>query len=214
VAYADPAREAELHARFGAVSVDEVEAGWEERWREFHRGVRTGPVWIGPPWEDPPAGLIPVVIDPGQAFGTGAHATTRLCLALLARRPHGSLLDVGCGSGVLAIAGALLGFEPVTALDLDPHAVEATARNAERNGVSVDVRLADGLAGPLIEAGTTVANLALRPVVELAEHVRSTRYVSSGYLAANHPAPAGFERAERLEADGWAADLWERPVPQ
>jgi ribosomal protein L11 methyltransferase len=147
---------------------------------------------------------------PGQAFGTGAHATTRLCLELLTRLPGGALLDVGCGSGVLAIAGAKLGYTPVTAIDVDPHAVEATARNAEVNGVSLDVRLADGLSHTLPEAGTTVANLTLDTVFDLAARLRSPRFVSSGYLTGNEPVVAGFECSERLEADGWAADLWIR----
>jgi ribosomal protein L11 methyltransferase len=210
VLYADEARETELRARFGAVTVNEVEEGWETRWRSFHRGVRVGSLWVGPEWEKPPDDAAAIVIDPGQAFGTGAHATTRLCLELLTRLPGGALLDVGCGSGVLAIAGARLGYTPVTAIDVDPHAVEATVRNAEVNGVSLDIRLADGLSGTLPEAGTAVANLTLDTVLDLALRLRSPRFVSSGYLAGNDPVVAGFERSERLEADGWAADLWIR----
>ena len=65
--------------------VEPVEDGWEHRWREFHRPVRVGPFWIGPPWEQPPRDVVPVVIDPGRAFGTGAHPTTRLCVELARR---------------------------------------------------------------------------------------------------------------------------------
>ena len=80
------------------------------------------------------------MIDPGQAFGTGAHATTRLCLELLlALEPAGPLVDLGCGSGVLAIAAAKLGWAPVLGVDHDPLAVEATRENARVNGVDVDV---------------------------------------------------------------------------
>ena len=105
-AYTDASGEERLWHAFGGVRRTDVEAGWEERWRTFHRPVTVGPLWVGPPWEEPAAGLLPVVIDPARAFGTGAHATTRLCLELLVDLPRGSLLDVGCGSGVLAIAGA------------------------------------------------------------------------------------------------------------
>ena len=87
------------------------------------------------------------VVDPGRAFGTGGHATTRLCLELLDGVERGSLLDVGCGSGVLAIAAARLGFGPVLALDHDPAALEATKRNAAANGVELDaqvVQIGDG----------------------------------------------------------------------
>ena len=87
--------------------------GWEDRWRDFHHGVVVGRFWVGPPWEEAPAGVEAIVIDPGRAFGTGAHPTTRLTLELLQELEPGSLLDVGCGSGVLSIAAAKLGFAPV-----------------------------------------------------------------------------------------------------
>ena len=87
----------------------DVEEGWEERWRDFHRPVRVGPFWIGPPWETPAAGAITLVIDPGRAFGTGAHATTRLSVELVSELEPGALLDTGTGSGVVAIAAATEG---------------------------------------------------------------------------------------------------------
>src|SRR6185503_17195037 len=136
----------------------EVEAGWEDRWREFHRPVEIGPLWVGPPWETPPPGAIAVVVDPGRAFGTGAHPTTRLCLELLLDLPRGSLLDVGCGSGVLSIAAAKLGFHPVRAVDLDPQAVEATRRNAAANGVVLEVELGNALEAPLAASESAVVN--------------------------------------------------------
>ncbi len=126
----------------GAV-VEDVEPGWEERWRDFHRPVQIGPFWVGPPWQLPPRDATALVIDPGQAFGTGAHATTQLCIELVAEQEPSSLVDVGCGSGVIAIAAALLGFAPVVAVDVDPAALDATARNAAANGVTLDVRQLD-----------------------------------------------------------------------
>ena len=89
---------------FGMGDAADVEDGWEDRWRKFHRPVRVGRLWVGPPWETPPADALAVVIDPGRAFGTGAHPTTQLCLELLQELEPGSLLDVGCGSGVLSVA--------------------------------------------------------------------------------------------------------------
>src|SRR5262249_12853173 len=124
---------------FDVVAIDDVVEGWEDGWRAFHHGVRVGRLWVGPPWEDPPADTAAVVIDPGRAFGTGAHATTRLCLELLQEVEPTSLLDVGCGSGVLSVAAAKLGFAPVNALDIDGAALETTAANVSANGVSVDV---------------------------------------------------------------------------
>jgi len=190
--------------------VDDVEAGWEDGWREFHRAVVVGRLWIGPPWVSPAVGLLPVVIDPGRAFGTGAHATTRLCLELLDELPAGSLLDVGCGSGVLAIAAAKIGHSPVTAVDVDPAAIEATRRNAEVNRVAVEARVADARAERLPAAEVAVANIALDVVEEVATGLRSRLAVTSGYLVRDRPELAGFDHVARRTSGDWAADLWRR----
>jgi ribosomal protein L11 methyltransferase len=188
----------------------EVEAGWEDRWREFHRPVRIGPLWVGPPWESVPAGAVAVIVDPGRAFGTGAHPTTRLCLELLLDQPRTSLLDVGCGSGVLSIAAARLGFQPVVAVDIEPPAVEATRTNAAANGVALEARVLDVLHEPLPRAELAVANISLAAVDALGPRLAAPRLVTSGYLVADRPAPAGYEHRGRRELDGWAADLFAR----
>jgi ribosomal protein L11 methyltransferase len=207
-AYTDPAGEERLWKAFGGASGADVESGWEDRWRAFHRPARVGPLWIGPPWEAPAAGAIAVVIDPGRAFGTGAHATTRLCLELLLDCPRGSVLDVGCGSGVLAIAAAKLGFTPVLALDVDPVALEATEANARANAVEIETRLGDALsAQPLPEADVAVANITLADAEGVAPRLECGRLVTSGYLASERPRLERFTACHRVEADGWAADL-------
>jgi ribosomal protein L11 methyltransferase len=156
------------------VRTEEIAGDWQHRWREFHKPlVLARRLTVRPPWE-PPTGRteLDVVIDPGQAFGTGAHPTTRLCLELLlSLEPEGRLVDLGCGSGVLAITAAKLGFHPVLGLDNDPAAVEASRQNAAINGVELDVQRFDLRTEPLPEAPTVVANLLGPLLVELAPNL-------------------------------------------
>lgn len=209
-AYTDAAGAARIWRAFGEFTAADVAEDWAERWRRFHRPVRVGPLWIGPPWERAPADGLAVVIDPGRAFGTGAHETTRLCLELLLEVPRGSLVDAGCGSGILAIAAAKLGFEPVWAVDHDETAIEATLRNAAANDVAIYVAVADVLMEALPESEVAVANLSLAAVERLAARVRTRVLVASGYLASESPALAGYRVVERRTAGGWAADRCER----
>jgi ribosomal protein L11 methyltransferase len=188
---------------FDIVEMREVAEGWEDAWRAFHHGVQIGRCWVGPPWEKPPADAIAVVIDPGRAFGTGAHSTTRLCLQLLQEVEPTSLLDVGCGSGVLSVAAARLGFAPVTAVDIDEVALETTSANAAANGVAVDV------VSELVPASLAVMNIALDVVERMLPELPVERAITSGYLEQDEPRVEGWYRVERRVRDGWAADLLE-----
>jgi ribosomal protein L11 methyltransferase len=210
VAYANSGGEERLWRAFGSAASADVPEDWLDRWRTFHRPARVGRLWVGPPWEQPPADAIAVVVDPGRAFGTGGHPTTRLCLELLQELPRGSLADLGCGSGVLAIAAAKLGFAPVLGLDHDRLAVAATRENAAANGVDVDVRLVDADGSPLPETDVAVANIACDAVERLAPGLRSGVVVTSGYLLADRPRLSGYRHRRRSEIDAWAADLYER----
>lgn len=190
--------------------VEEVEDGWEDRWRDFHRPVRVGPFWIGPPWEEPPDGVVPVVIDPGRAFGTGAHPTTQLCVQLVSELAPRSLVDIGCGSGVISIAAALLGFAPVVALDVDPAAVEATLRNAAANHVSLDARELDATAELVPSSEIVAANVSLPVVEALLPRLQARIVVTSGYLERDEPELGPYVRRVRHTLGGWAADLLQR----
>jgi ribosomal protein L11 methyltransferase len=206
-AYTNAAGEERIWQAFGGAAASDVEDDWQDRWRQFHRPVRVGRLWIGPPWEEPDEGALPIVIDPGRAFGTGGHPTTQLCLTLLEREERGSVLDVGCGSGVLSIAAARLGFAPVRAFDFDPQAVEATERNALDNGVEVSVHLADLREGELPLADLVLANIAADAVIALGPKLQAPRVITSGYLVSDEPALAGYRRDGRVDEGGWAADL-------
>jgi ribosomal protein L11 methyltransferase len=229
------------------ISSSEIADDWQERWKRFHRPVlieaprpRDGAVLsvpdlhVRPPWEPPAAGadgrMQDIVIDPGQAFGTGAHATTRLCLALLlelaALEPtRAALLDVGTGSGLLAIAAARLGFAPVLALDHERESVDAARENAERNAAEVDVRRFDLRSQPLplLDPGerpggsvVVLANL-LRPLLLELERkmVAAPRHLLAGGLlrdevdevAVAFAGRLGLRERERRERGEWAA-LW------
>lgn len=200
------------------VSTTEVADDWAERWREFHRPlVLEGRLRVRPPWEPPGPEPVDVVIDPGRAFGTGAHPTTRLCLELLLGLPaDGALLDLGCGSGVLAIAAARLGFAPVEAVDHDPLAIEATRANAAANGVALAARRLDLRRDPLPAALETVVANLLRPLLEdLAGRLSEPpgALIASGLLEREADACAaafaarGLAESARRTRDGWAALL-------
>jgi ribosomal protein L11 methyltransferase len=200
-----------LRAVFPHADVERVEEGWEDAWRTFHRPVEVAGLWLGPPWEAPPGRLRAVVIDPGRAFGTGAHPTTRLCVELLAATERrGSLLDVGCGSGVLSIAAVRLGYGHVIAVDSDPVAVETTRANAAANGVVLEARVLDAVRGPLPAADVAVANVLRAPVEAILAQLVAAEAITSGYVAGERPAHSGWRCVESRELDGWAADRFAR----
>jgi ribosomal protein L11 methylase PrmA len=277
------------------VSGSEVGDDWANRWREFHKPAQIGHLHLRPPWTDPPTEGIDIVIDPAQAFGTGAHPTTRLSLELLidvaaaaeaaqaagAAPPAGGappaaravppavwaappaeaappaagavpraggappaagaappaawavppaggappaeaalppLVDLGCGSGVLAIAATKLGFAPVTALDHDPAAIEATHENARANAVTLErVERYDLREQPAPIAPVMTANL-MRPlllrVAELLPEQPETLIVSGLLEGEEDEVAAAFSpllerRRQRLQ--GWSALLLTRP---
>jgi ribosomal protein L11 methyltransferase len=150
----------------------EVSDDWRERRLSRYEPLVIGdrflvrPDWA-PPAED--AGLIEIVLEQSAAFGTGVHPTTQACLALLAEvEPGGSLADYGCGSGVLSIAAAKLGWSPIVAVDIDPVSVASARDNAVANDVEIDARRVDLTSEPPPPADTVVANIPPAIQLELA----------------------------------------------
>jgi ribosomal protein L11 methyltransferase len=181
--------------------------------------------WIVPSWHEPPAAARQVIrLDPGLAFGTGTHPTTRMCLRWLAARPAGALaaervLDYGCGSGILAIAAALHGAQAVDAVDIDPAAVQATKDNAARNGVVLAAGLPAAARGPY---GVVLANILATPLKLLAP-LLAAQVAPGGWLVlagilerqADEVA-AAYAPALALQVadaeDGWALMVGQRPA--
>lgn len=173
-----------------AFSVEPVaEQNWVQLTQSQFDPIRVSErLWIVPSWhESPDPAAINLILDPGMAFGTGSHPTTRLCLEWLERNVSDacSVLDYGCGSGILAIAAARLGAGHVAGVDIDPHAVEAARANAERNGVTA--LFADSAEPVAGEYDVVVANILSNPLRVLAPaicaHVRSGgRLALSGIL--------------------------------
>lgn len=209
------------------VRTTEVADDWQDRWRDFHHALDIRPasgeaarsVFLRPSWEDVavPDGAVEVVLDPGQAFGTGSHPTTRLCVAhLLDLEPGGEFVDLGCGSGVLAIAAGKLGWGPIRAYDFDQLAVDATEVNARDNDVQLqvergDVRREAGGIPPL--APTLFINI-LRPVLlDVASQLPKDHSVENLVLAglldeeadevAAAFAPHGLSEVARNSEGGW-----------
>lgn len=168
-------------------------------------------LWVGASWHAAPPGRIAVTIDPGLAFGTGSHPTTKLVLAYLEKTLRGGehVLDYGCGSGILAIAAAKLGAAQVDAADLDPQAVETTRANALANGVAVRAAQPDALAPALYDV--VVSNILAQPLIALAPLLapRGRRIALSGILDAQAAEVLGayqpwFEMKVAATEDRWA----------
>jgi ribosomal protein L11 methyltransferase len=234
----------EVAAGDGLVEVvsTEVPDDWADRWQDFHKPLLVGErLWLRPSWEEPREGTIDLVVDPGQAFGTGAHPTTRLCLEFLlelaeAGEAQGPLTDLGTGSGVLAIAAAKLGWDPVCGYDHEKPSIDAAGANAMANGVSIELEhrnLRESLPGL---SPTVVANMTAPILKVIAEQLDGggsrgmARQSNSGEALPSHPptpstlvlsgllpgeldetaaafAPVGLAEADRRLQGDWAALL-------
>jgi ribosomal protein L11 methyltransferase len=209
------------------VTTSSVPDDWADRWADFHRPIVVADrIRIRPSWWEAESGPLDVLVDPGQAFGTGAHPTTRLCLELLvelegAGEAGGPLADWGTGSAVLAIAAAKLGWAPVAACDREQASLEAAAENARANGVEVEVVRVDVREDQLPLAPTVTANLTAPLLRECARQLEAGgsamgTLVCSGMLAREADevsaafGEAGLHEAERRSDGDWTALLLRR----
>ena len=207
------------------------EADWAEEWKRHFVPLRAGRLLVRPPWDETASesGGPAIAIDPGRAFGTGQHATTRLCLEAIDRlvRPGDAVLDVGAGSGILAIAAVRLGASRALALDTDPEAVAAARANAARNGLAARVEAREGSLGAAWPSGEArggpraafdlvAANISSSAVAALLPDVAAAlrpggRLIASGFLREAAPHVEAAARAAglvsvRASHDGeWAA---------
>jgi ribosomal protein L11 methyltransferase len=221
-----------LKQRLFELGADKVETrvveeeDWGEAWKRHFRPVRVGKVRVRPSWEDPPssARIVDIVLDPGQAFGTGDHATTRLCLRLLqSRRLAGkSVLDLGCGSGILSIAAKKLGARRVLGADIDQAAVEISTANARSNHTSAEFVQSDGLEHPKLDRrfDLILSNIVSAVLVRIAPDIHQRlepggAWIVSGVLSQNWPdvkkaaLRAGLIPIRKTSDSGWVAAVLE-----
>ena len=202
----------------------ESDEEWKDKWKEYFKTSKmTDNIVIKPTWEEyePEENEMVIEIDPGMAFGTGTHATTRMCVKLLEKyitSEEDKVLDLGCGSGILSIAAALLGSKHVYGVDIDPNAVAASAENVEMNGLSevIEIAYGDVTEGLGMKADIIAANLMadlikmLSP--DIAKHLEGKKiFISSGILeekvdeVSEAVKNSGFEILEVLHEDEWCA---------
>lgn len=211
----------------GAVRVEtEIcpEDDWSQAWKQYFQPVEVGKRFVvTPSWKECvlDTARTAIVLDPGQAFGTGGHATTRMCLALLERAMEGRaagsrVLDVGCGSGILSVAAAMMGGK-VRGIDTDPICIEASQENSEKNRVAAEFELSEGgLDEPAAAYDLVVSNIVADTLIALAPAVREVlapggAWVVGGIIhkkmdeVAEVVESLGFRVVEQMEEEGWVS---------
>jgi ribosomal protein L11 methyltransferase len=222
-----------LRAALLSLGVDDVidepfvEVDWENEWKKFFKPRRVGSHFVvRPTWEsfDALPGDKVIVLDPGQAFGTGDHPTTRMCLEYLEMQvaPSNSVLDLGCGSGILAVGAKMVGAGETLAIDIDPIAVEVAKENITRNNVEVKTAVGDVLELQLESRwDIVVSNIISATLINLAPDAAYAlrpggKWIVSGIITQNWSdvkkaaEKSGFTYIEHREEDGWNAGVFKK----
>lgn len=201
------------------------EEDWAEAWKQYFKPERIGKIVVKPSWEEysPANGEMVIELDPGMAFGTGTHPTTRLCLKLLQEiiTSQTKMLDVGTGSGILALAGAKLGAQRITAMDIDPVAVKIALENIKRNQMEelITVYESNLLERPLdIKFNLVVANIISNAIIEISSQLVKVMepgglFLASGIIEERYSEvldclfKEGFIHVKHVFEEGWAGLL-------
>ncbi len=203
--------------KYGEIVTGEVdEADWANEWKKYYKPIQTKQITIVPTWIKYQAkdSEKVMMLDPGMAFGTGEHATTKMCLELMDAKDK-TVIDVGCGSGILGIASALTGAKSVYMCDIDPQAVEFAKRNAELNNIVAEIEEADLLCGnrraDFVFANLT-ADILMRLSLDLKDHLNeNATIVVSGIINSRQDEvmacfeSAGYKVEQVLAIDDWRA---------
>ncbi len=220
-------KEQDVNGVFGRLEVSSelvCDDDWKDNWKQYFKPAKiTDTIVIKPTWEEyePQSGERVIEIDPGMAFGTGTHPTTKMCVQHMEKYIDSEddlVLDLGCGSGILSIAAVLCGSKNVKGIDIDPNAVEASFENVQKNGMSdnIEIALGDVTKGLGFKADIIVANLMADLIMmlsdDIAKHLKGkSLFISSGILVEKRDKVAdaiknsGFEIIEILEEDEWCA---------
>ncbi|NLZ25759.1 MAG: 50S ribosomal protein L11 methyltransferase, partial [Clostridiales bacterium] len=191
---------------------------WENEWKKYYKPIKTKNITVVPGWIDytPSDGEKIIRLDPGKAFGTGEHATTRMCLELMPDVKGKKVLDIGCGSGILGISAKLCGADDVYMCDLDPDSVEFSKQNADINGVELTVEKADLLEKTELKGDVIFANITADILIRLSEGIikhlnDGATVILSGIIESREDdvkkayEKLGLKLMDRMEEGDWRA---------